>query len=58
MVAAEIAESTLGTGRSPRVQALGVPTRYVAHAKVAAILADLGLDADGLVTEVHRLLGR
>jgi 1-deoxy-D-xylulose-5-phosphate synthase len=58
LVAAEIAERTLGTDQSPRVRALGVPTRYVAHAKVDAILADLGLDADGLVAEVHRLLGR
>ena len=38
-----------------RVSVLGVPVHYVAHGKAAAILHELGLDADGLVAEVHRL---
>ncbi|MET0727117.1 MAG: 1-deoxy-D-xylulose-5-phosphate synthase [Acidimicrobiales bacterium] len=36
------------TGPMPRVRVLGTPIEYIAHAKPDAILADLGLDADGL----------
>ena len=36
----------------PRVRVLGVPSAYIPHGKPDAILADLGLDADGIVDEV------
>jgi 1-deoxy-D-xylulose-5-phosphate synthase len=39
--------------RVPRVEILGVPTQYLAHANVDAILADLGLDATGLTASVR-----
>src|SRR5690606_15565316 len=32
----------------PRIEILGVPTQYLDHAKVDAIMARLGLDADGI----------
>ena len=42
----------------PRYVLLGVPTRFVPHGKQDRILAQLGLDADGLVRAVREALGR
>lgn len=36
------------SGRGPQVKVLGVPTRYLAHGKADAILAELGLDGVGV----------
>ena len=36
--------------------ALGVPVAYIPQGKPVAILHSLGLDADGIVAEVKRLL--
>ncbi|NLH67219.1 MAG: 1-deoxy-D-xylulose-5-phosphate synthase, partial [Candidatus Microthrix parvicella] len=36
----------------PDVRVLGVPVAYLPHGNVDVILADLGLDADGVVAEV------
>ena len=41
----------------PRVEVLGVPTEYLAHAKVDAIMARLGLDADGIATTARSVVG-
>ncbi|GIU85047.1 MAG: 1-deoxy-D-xylulose-5-phosphate synthase [Acidimicrobiales bacterium] len=41
----------------PRVRVLGVPTAYIPHAKPDAILAELGLDAEGVVKAALDLLG-
>lgn len=40
----------------PVVRALGTPVAYLPHGKAAAILASLGLDADGIAAEVRALL--
>ena len=40
----------------PSVRVLGVPSAYIAHGKPDTILARLGLDADGLVSEVNAWL--
>ncbi len=40
----------------PSVRVLGVPSAYIPHGKPDAILARLGLDADGLVSEVNAWL--
>jgi 1-deoxy-D-xylulose-5-phosphate synthase len=45
-------------GRGPRVEVLGVPVKFIPHGKPDRILAQLGLDADGVVATVRRLLGR
>ena len=37
----------------PAVRVLGVPSAYIAHGKPDAILSALGLDADGIVSEVQ-----
>jgi deoxyxylulose-5-phosphate synthase len=37
---------------------LGVPTEFLAHAKPDAILAKLGLDAEGVAATVRRRVGR
>ncbi len=37
----------------PAVRVLGVPSAYLPHGKPEAILAQLGLDADGIIAEVH-----
>ena len=43
-------------GRSvPRVEVLGIPTEYIDHAKVDAIMAGLGLDADGIADAARRV---
>lgn len=39
-----------------RVEVLGVPTEYLAHAKVEAILAELGLDGAGVAKAVQQIL--
>jgi 1-deoxy-D-xylulose-5-phosphate synthase len=42
----------------PRIVTLGVPTTFVAHGSAGAILAKLGLDAEGIAASVARALGR
>lgn len=39
--------------RRPAVTVLGVPTKYLAHGKPDAILADLGLDGDGVAGTIR-----
>ena len=39
-----------------RVRVLGTPVAYLPHGKPDDVLVDLGLDADGIVAEVRRLL--
>jgi 1-deoxy-D-xylulose-5-phosphate synthase len=49
----------LETGRAiPNSAVLGVPTQFIQHAKPDAILAALGLDAEGIAAEVGRRLGQ
>ena len=40
-------------GSAAKVEVLGVPTDYVAHGNVDQILAQLGLDAEGIVEAVQ-----
>ena len=40
-------------GAVPRVQTLGVPVRFISHAKPDAILASLGLDAAGIADAIR-----
>jgi 1-deoxy-D-xylulose-5-phosphate synthase len=42
-------------GRGPQVEVLGVPVKFIPHGKPDRILAQLGLDADGVVATVRRL---
>ncbi len=49
-------EVTVRSAGHSRTSVLGVPVAYIPQGKVPAILHDLGLDADGLVAEVKRLL--
>ncbi len=53
-IGASIADnlSKLAPHDGPAARVLGVPTVHLAHAKPDAILAHLGLDADGIVDEV------
>jgi 1-deoxy-D-xylulose-5-phosphate synthase len=41
----------------PRIEILGVPTEYLEHAAVDAIMARLGLDAAGIAASVQRAVG-
>ncbi len=41
---------------APQVGVLGVPTRFIPHAKPDAILAQLGLDGEGIAESVRRRL--
>ncbi len=50
-----VADQALGAD-APTVRVLGVPSAYLAHGKPDAILAELGLDAAGVVAEVRRSL--
>jgi 1-deoxy-D-xylulose-5-phosphate synthase len=43
---------------APRVVCLGVPTQYLPHAAPDAILAHLGLDADGIASSAGRAFER
>jgi len=47
----------LGPATLPRVRTLGVPDRYLSHAKPDVILARLGLDAAGIAATVRSNLG-
>jgi 1-deoxy-D-xylulose-5-phosphate synthase len=58
LIADEVGEATVGTGRVPRVRVLGVPVTYLAQGKPDAILSQLGLDAAGVAAEVRRSLTR
>jgi len=52
-----IEDALLGrSGQHPRVRVLGIPTRFIPQAKADAILAQLGLDARGLVAAVDEVL--
>jgi 1-deoxy-D-xylulose-5-phosphate synthase len=55
-IAHAVAERTLGTGRNPRVEVLGVPVAYLPHGKPDAILAELGLDAAGVAASTRAAL--
>jgi 1-deoxy-D-xylulose-5-phosphate synthase len=54
-IADELAGLTMGR-RAPRVRVLGTPPAYIAHGKPDAILADLGLDAAGVVASATSLM--
>ena len=43
--------------RRPRMAAMGIPDRFVAHGARGALLAELGLDADGIAEGVRQLVG-
>ena len=43
-------------GPSPRVRVLGTPTAFIPHGKPDRILAELGLDTDGLAAETRLLV--
>jgi 1-deoxy-D-xylulose-5-phosphate synthase len=43
---------------APKIKVLGTPVAYIAHGKPDQILADLGLDADGIVAAVRDVLDR
>ncbi|MEX0705263.1 MAG: transketolase C-terminal domain-containing protein, partial [Nitriliruptoraceae bacterium] len=56
---AEIADRLVeraGIGHVPPVLRLGVPDTYLAHGNADQILAELGLDATGVVTAVRKAL--
>jgi 1-deoxy-D-xylulose-5-phosphate synthase len=42
---------------APHVVVLGTPVDYIAHGKPDAILAELGLDGDGIADAARRALG-
>ena len=51
-----------GLGEADRVQeiqvrCLGLPDRFIAHGPREALLHDVGLDAEGIATEVRLMLG-
>lgn len=50
-----LAELTVGRAE-PRVRVLGVPSKYLPHAKPEAILADLGLDTAGIAASAVSLM--
>jgi 1-deoxy-D-xylulose-5-phosphate synthase len=43
----------LAPAAGPSVRVLGVPSAYLPHAKPEAILSQLGLDADGVLSEIR-----
>jgi 1-deoxy-D-xylulose-5-phosphate synthase len=55
-IAAAVERRTAGTGRTPRVTVCGVPDAYLPQGKPDAILASLGLDAEGVAATVRASL--
>lgn len=59
LLADAITQTTSITGKiTPHIEILGIPTRFIPHAKPDKILAQLGLDAQGITDTVVRLLQR
>ncbi|MFN8019469.1 MAG: 1-deoxy-D-xylulose-5-phosphate synthase [Acidimicrobiales bacterium] len=52
-IAQQLTDRTAGTGRTPRVDVLGVPVAYIPQGKPDAILASLGLDPAGIADTVR-----
>jgi 1-deoxy-D-xylulose-5-phosphate synthase len=48
--------TSLSSVTTPTIKVLGLPTRFIPHAKPDAILAKLGLDATGIERSVRELL--
>ena len=46
----------IDSGAAGKVRVLGVPDRFVRFGSPGSILAELGLDADGIVASVGRML--
>jgi len=56
MLADQLSEITLGAMVPPRVRVLGTPVAYIPHGNPNAILAELGLDAEGIYTSSMSLI--
>ncbi|KAA0232754.1 MAG: 1-deoxy-D-xylulose-5-phosphate synthase [Acidimicrobiales bacterium] len=48
--------ASIAPAGGPRIRVLGIPSAYLPHGKVESILQRLGLDADGIVSEVTSCL--
>lgn len=49
--------SALASEQAIEVRCLGLPDRFIEHGAREVLLHDLGLDAEGIATEAHRMLG-
>jgi 1-deoxy-D-xylulose-5-phosphate synthase len=49
--------SALASEHRIEVRCLGLPDRFIEHGGRDVLLADLGLDAEGIATEAHRMIG-
>ena len=59
MLADAVTQESLAIGTvTPHIEILGIPTRFIPHAKPDQILAQLGLDAQGIADTVFRLRPR
>ncbi len=56
MYLAEALRASLPTGAAPPVVELGIPRAFLAQGKADRILAELGLDAEGVAATVHSTL--
>jgi 1-deoxy-D-xylulose-5-phosphate synthase len=51
-----VLEHAAGRGTPARIRVLGIPDRFLEHASRAEILADLGLDTEGIVRAVEEMV--
>ena len=49
--------SALHLGQDTQVKCLGLPDRFIGHGTRQTLLHEVGLDAEGIATEVRRVLG-
>ena len=49
--------SALASERTIEVRCLGLPDRFIEHGAREVLLRDLGLDAEGIITEARRMIG-
>ncbi|MBA2338027.1 MAG: 1-deoxy-D-xylulose-5-phosphate synthase, partial [Acidimicrobiia bacterium] len=54
---AAVLEALSESGLAGRVRVMGIPDRFIRFGGPAAILAELGLDGDGIVARVRELAG-
>jgi 1-deoxy-D-xylulose-5-phosphate synthase len=57
-IGAAINQACHDAGCSPPVINLGLPNAFVPHGARTALLAEAGLDADGITRDIHAALGR
>lgn len=53
-----VAEYLLSAGFDGKFKAIGIPDRFVTHGNMAELLAEIGLDVDGIVRQISEVISQ